>query len=276
MLKTSTASFFQNGKFSKPRNPGHPRPRCSHVFAPGSMRYGGWDCSPGSATRGLRCAGGTLWPLRRRWDTDHLWYAKNCLIKIVHKKFHPKIMIIMQLWWTRNRFAATKSCLTTQQGANLPWILCQISAPGWREILVELTSFWAWGQVGWDIQIWFTDLTGNRCNSCNSCKRLRWGLIISTINLEYEVWLSTYYHIYLYPIISYYYIHLSYPLIDSLEVFGFTIFAALRRCRFSGCIPLVLSPVGSTTGKDRPTNSPKTAVKWCLNSPWIPFMFYHL
>jgi hypothetical protein len=28
MLKTSTASSFQNGKFSK-RNPGHPRPRFS-------------------------------------------------------------------------------------------------------------------------------------------------------------------------------------------------------------------------------------------------------
>ena len=98
-----------------------------------------------------------------------------------------------------------------------------------------------------------------------------WGLIISTIDLEYEVWLSTYYYIILYHIISYYiilyhiiistyHIHLSYPLLDSLEVFGFT---ALRRCRFSGCIPLVLSPVGSTPGKDRPTKSPKTAVKWC-------------
>lgn len=143
------------------------------------MRYGGWDCSPGSATRGLRCAGGTLWPLRRRWDNYGSFMIREELLdKIWAQKVPPKNHDNHALWWTRNRFEVRppslvwqrskvlichESCVKSQLRSIFPGFTFVNLSPGWREVLVELTSFWAWGQVGWDIQIWFTDLTGNRC-----------------------------------------------------------------------------------------------------------------
>ena len=189
------------------------------------MRYGGWDCSPGSATRGLRCAGGTLWPLRRRWDNYGSFMIREELLdKIWAQKVPPKNHDNHALWRTRNRFKVRppslvwqrskvlichESCVKSQLRSIFPGFTFVNLSPGWREVLVELTSFWAWGQVGWDIQIWFTDLTGNRCNSC---KRLRW---LRTYHIHDRSWIwGMIIHLLLYHIISYYII-LLYPHIIS-------------------------------------------------------------